>query len=458
MPEIVLTQEIAAEVLQKIEEDVISAKEALKKRFLEEKVDYKIRGSVHAYVMETLKRRNAIDFLINLCLENKKVEDLKPFIRNLLRIGIYEMLYKGVPPPLATDSAVRIARRRFGRGAAALVNAVMRKAEKINLKEEIEKIRKKDRIGYLALKYFHPDWFVKYTIDLLGEKQAIELMIADVENQPVYVRVNELKTSIESVRRYLEDNDVIIQETPLPEVFRVLSYVKPPAALEWHNKGYYVIQDLASAFVSHVLNPEPGEVILDLAAAPGSKTSHIAMLMENKGKIIAVDNSAERLERMKNKMKILGVKNVEYVLADGARFSVGEVDRVLIDPPCSSTGTLRTHPCVKWRYDPVKYKATIKIQRKMLKNAFRNLKDDGMAVYSTCSLTFEENEENILYASEFFRVENIDARIGTRGITEFRGKKFPFWDKVIRTYPHMHNCSGFFISKLSKQKSDRNSF
>jgi 16S rRNA (cytosine967-C5)-methyltransferase len=251
------------------------------------------------------------------------------------------------------------------------------------------------------------------------------------------------------VRRYLEENGVTIQETPLPEVFRVVSYVKPPAALEWHGKGYYVIQDLASAFVSHVLNPEPDEIILDLAAAPGSKTSHIAMLMENKGKIVAVDNSADRLERMKSKMKILGVRNVEFRLADGAKFFVGDADKVLVDSPCSSTGTLRTHPCVKWRYDPAKYKATIGIQRKMLKNAFRNLKDGGVAVYSTCSLTFEENEENVLYASNFFRVEEIDT-IGARGIKEFRGKRFPFWDRVVRTYPHMHDCSGFFISKLRK--------
>jgi len=446
----IYTQEVAAEVLQIVDETLLSEKEALKKRLSGMNLDYKIRASIHAYVFETEKRKNIIDFIISKCLKNKKIDELDPLFRNLLRVGVYEMHFKGVHPALATDSIVRIVKHRFGEKHAALANAVLRRAEHVNIEKELEKLKKKDKIRYLALKYYHPEWFVRYAIDLLGEEEAIKLMIANNEKQAVYIRVNELKASIESVRRYLEENKVEIEETPLPEVFKVISYERAPASLDWHAEGKFVIQDLASAFVAHVLNPQPDEVILDLASAPGLKASHIAMLMENRGKIIAVDNSEDRLRRMKAKMKSLGVKNIEYKLADGTRIFVGNVDRVLVDPPCSSTGSFRNYPCVKWRFDERKYRETIKVQRGMLKNAFRNLKEGGILVYSTCSITFDENEENVLYASQFFKVEEVKPLIGVRGIRKFRNRDFPFWDKVVRTFPHIHDCTGFFISKLKR--------
>ncbi len=357
------------------------------------------------------------------------------------------MHFKGVHPALATDSIVRIVKRRFGEKMASLANAVLRRAEHVRLEGEIAKL---DEIRKLALEHFHPEWFVKLAIDLLGREEAIRLMIANNEKQAVYVRVNELKASIESVRRYLENHGVELAETPLPEVFKVVSYERAPASLDWHAEGKFVIQDLASCLVAHVLEPEPGEKILDLASAPGLKASHVAMLMENEGKIIAVDNSEDRLRRMKAKMRELGVRNVECVLADGTKFYAGDVDRVLVDPPCSSTGSFRNYPCVKWRFDERKYRETIKVQRRMIENAFRNLREGGILVYSTCSITFDENEENVLFASRFFKVEEVKPIFGVRGIRRFRGKDFPFWDKVVRTFPHLHDCVGFFISKLKK--------
>ncbi|RLF61428.1 MAG: RNA methyltransferase [Thermoplasmata archaeon] len=443
----VYTQEIAAEVLQLVEETTLSAKEALRIRFSGTKYGQKIRRSVHAYVLEVLKRKNTIDFLINISLKNKNILDLPPFLRNILRIGVYELVFKKVPPPLATDSTVRIAKNRMGVGGAALSNAVLRRVEYINLESKLSKLGKIERI---SLKYSHPQWFVRYIFRLLGEKGAIELMKANLENPTTYLRVNTLKASEEKVLKYLDKNEIEVEETLLENVFRVIKYKKPPASLDWHNKGYYVIQDLASSYVAHVVNPGKDETILDLAAAPGAKTSHLSMIMENKGKIIAIDNSKDRIERMKHKLKSLGVENVEYILGDGTKFFKEEVDKVLVDPPCSSTGVFRTFPCVKWRYDKTKYKAMIKIQRAMIKNALRNLKEGGTLVYSTCSITFEENEENINYASKFFKVEKIEKKIGTRGIKEFEGKKFFDWNKVIRTFPHLHSCSGFFIAKMTK--------
>lgn len=426
---VIPTQEIAARVLQLVEKEGISVKTAVER--LAGSYDYKIRGSVHAYAVETLKRLNAVDYFLKNSAYNFK--SLDPFIKNLLRIAVYEMKYKGVHPALATDSAVRMAKKK-GFKFARLVNAILRKVEGMEIKIS-------DSLRALALKYFHPEWFVEYTMQLLGEKEAIKLMMANNSAPAIYIRVNELKGSIEGVVRYLENNGVSLSSTFMEEVFRVESCEKHPASLDWHFDGKYVIQDLASCFVSHAINPLPGEVILDLAAAPGIKTSHMAMLMENEGKIIAVDNSPERVERMKSKMKQLGVRNVEIKVGDGCRFSQ-RADKVLVDAPCSSTGIYSSQPNVKWTFSRRKFRGTLAVQRKMLKNA---LKNGDEVVYSTCSITFEENEGNLnRINAEILRLETPFSR----GIKEYKGERFDYWDRVVRSFPHLHNCSGFFVAKL----------
>ncbi len=428
----VVTQEIAAEVLAIAESENVSVKTALNR--IARNYDYKIRGSIHAYVFETIKRLNAIDYFLNKTLK-VDFRELDPFIRNLLRISVYEMKYKGVHPALATDSAVKIAKKK-GK-AVKLVNAVLRNVERIDID-----FNSMSDVEALSLKYFHPKWYVEYVVELLGRDDAIKLLKANLKQQPIYVRVNELKASIESVRRYLESGGVVLKETFLDEVFFVESYSKHPASFDWHKEGKYVMQDLASCFVSHALAPEPDDVVLDLAAAPGMKTSHMAMLMGNRGKIIAVDNSNERLERMKHKLKILGVKNVEFKLGDGCRIKA-EADKALVDAPCSSTGSYQIHPNIKWTFNEKKFRSTLTVQKKMLRNALENTQE---VVYATCSIMFEENERNVLKVGKILKLKSPFSK----GIKEFRGIKFRDWDKVVRSYPHLHNTAGFFVAKLSK--------
>ncbi|WP_330999843.1 RsmB/NOP family class I SAM-dependent RNA methyltransferase [Archaeoglobus neptunius] len=423
------TQEIAADVLTLVEERRISIKTAVAR--VAGRYDYKIRGSVHAYSIETLRRLNAIDHFLRRTVP--KFDLLNPFIKNLLRIAVYEMKYKDVHPALATDSAVRIVKKRNPK-LVGLVNGVLRNVEKLEIDAEND-------IERISLNFFHPEWFVKYTIELLGKDEALELIRANLRQPPAYIRVNELKGSIEGVLRYLENRGVRLSPTFMDEVFRVESYSVHPASFDWHAEGKYVIQDLASCFVSHALNPEPGDVVVDLAAAPGMKTSHIAMLMENRGRIIAVDNSEERIKRMKSKIKQLGVKNVEIKLGDGCRFSF-MADKALVDAPCSSTGSYASQPNVKWSFDWRKFEGTVAVQRKMLKNALNGADE---VVYSTCSIMFEENEGNLNAVGA--RVVKLDSPF-SRGIKEFRGEVFRDWNRVVRSFPHLHNSSGFFISKL----------
>ncbi|MCA6214546.1 methyltransferase domain-containing protein [Thermococcus sp. 101 C5] len=440
--------ELIADVLTLIEERELSSKNALERVFnrVSGKDRERARGLAHAYVFEIEKWRKKIDFIANSVLKGTKIGDLELYLANLLRIGIFEMKFKGVAPAIATDSVVRVVKEKYDLNRAKFVNAVLREAEKFNLDRALKKLKEKDRIEYLSVKFSHPRWYVEYVIDLLGYENAVRLLLSNNKPQRYYVRVNPLKTDIDSLAEYLEEHNVRVAKTPVDDVLKILEYKTPITHLDWYKEGYFVIQDLASAYVAHVLSPEKGERILDLAAAPGSKTFHVAHLMENTGEIVAVDYSLERLKKMEAKMKLLGVRNVRLVHADGMKFKdKEEFDRIILDAPCSSSGTYRQFPEVKWRFDENKIKKVIQVQKAMLRNAYRNLRKDGEMTYSTCSIRVDENEENIKYAISRvgFELINYPFEWGERGFTEIG-------DKVFRSFTHLHDCNSFFIAKLKK--------
>ncbi|RLF89027.1 SAM-dependent tRNA/rRNA cytosine-C5 methylase [Thermococci archaeon] len=443
----VTLHEIIADALTLVEEKELSSKHALERIFrkVEGKDREKARGIAHAYVFEIEKWRAKIDFIINSVLKGSKIEDLDLYLANLLRIGVFEMKFKGVNPAIATDSVVRVVKEKFDLTKAKFANAILREVEKFNVERALKKLKEKDRMEWLSVRFSHPRWYVEYIVDLLGYDEAIRLLLSNLRPQRYYVRVNTLKADVDEVKKYLEENGVRVSYTPVDDVLKVLEYETPITRLEWYKKGYFVIQDLASAYVAHVLSPEPGERVLDLAAAPGSKTFHAAALMENKGEIVAVDYSYDRLMKMRERMKRLGVKNVKLVHADGQSFIDKEkFDKVILDAPCSSSGTYRQFPEVKWRFDEGKIKRVISVQRNMLLNAYRNLREGGEMTYSTCSVRIDENEENVMFAlGKGFELIEYEYSWGDRGFLEIG-------DKVFRAWTHKHDCNSFFIAKLAK--------
>ncbi|AFK22487.1 nol1-nop2-sun family nucleolar protein II [Pyrococcus sp. ST04] len=428
-----------------VEEKELSSKHALERIFrkVEGSDKEKARGIAHAYVFEIEKWRAKIDFIINSVLKGSNIEDLDLYLANLLRIGTFEMKFKGVNPAIATDSVVRVVKDKFDLARAKFANAVLREVERFNVEKALRKLKEKDRIEWLSVRFSHPRWYVEYIIDVLGYDEAVRLLLSNLRPQRYYIRVNTLKTDIDKVKKYLEEHGVRVALTPVDDVLKVLEYDTPITRLEWYRKGYFVIQDLASAYVAHVLSPEPGDRVLDLAAAPGSKTFHAAALMENKGEIVAVDYSYDRLMKMKERMKRLGVKNVRLVHADGQSFFDKEkFDKIILDAPCSSSGTYRQFPEVKWRFDEKKIRRVINVQRNMLLNAMRNLREGGEMTYSTCSVRIDENEENVLFGiAKGLKLARYDFSWGDRGFLEIG-------DKVFRTWTHRHDCNSFFIAKL----------
>ncbi|BAD86124.1 tRNA/rRNA cytosine-C5-methylase, NOL1/NOP2/Sun family [Thermococcus kodakarensis KOD1] len=299
----------------------------------------------------------------------------------------------------------------------------------------------------LKWEYLFPEWFIARMRALLGE-EAEELLRALNETLPTSIRVNRLRTSVEEVENYLRKKGVRFERSErVNTVIRILDPFNP----EWlFNKGYAIAQEEASAVASLVLAPKPGETVVDLAAAPGGKTAHMAELMENRGKIYAFDVDSARIKRMKEVLKRTGVEIAEVIKADGrnAPELLGEeiADRVLLDAPCTSDGTIAKNPELRWRLREKNIPKVVALQKELMESAWKLLKPGGRLLYSTCSMLPEENEEVVKWFLE---------RHPGAELVPLNGPYDPgFLKGTMRAWPHRHRTIGFFYALIEKRRSE----
>jgi len=275
---------------------------------------------------------------------------------------------------------------------------------------------------------------------------------ADLRPPPTYVRLNTLKAAEDEILENLTADGVKLEKVEqLKHTHRVISAKKPLVSLKSYHEGLFFIQDLASCFAVEVADPSEGMVVLDVCASPGAKTTYLAQLMNNTGRIVSVDFSERRMSVWKNERERMGVENAEPVVAD-ARNQLPltvEADVVILDPPCTSTGTFGKLPSAKWRLARHSVENMAEVQWQLLNNCVRYVKPGGTLVYSTCSITVEENEmliERLLKWNTDFSLRDIEPMIGLPGLRGLQNCR--------RLYPHLNGCNGFFIAKLAKAGSD----
>jgi len=289
--------------------------------------------------------------------------------------------------------------------------------------------------------------FVEYHRKLLGEEYEQFATALEQRGRKICLRVNTIKCTIEAFRVYLLRKNKAFKPLPLcPECFWV-------EGNEWdtleHRLGYYYIQSIASILPTIVLNPKPEEKILDLCAAPGSKTTHIAQRMQNKGLIIANDNNFRRIRGLVYNLQRCGVSNTIVTIQDGCRVTFPlRFDRVLVDAPCSNIGTATKNPEVLKIWTLKRVNQLSVVQKKLLQNAFHHLKEKGVLVYSTCTTSIEENESVIEYMLDNFDVRL--ERITIPGIKLSPGLTEET-KACIRIYPHYCHGESYFIAKLRKK-------
>ncbi|WP_297506190.1 RsmB/NOP family class I SAM-dependent RNA methyltransferase [Thermococcus sp.] len=295
----------------------------------------------------------------------------------------------------------------------------------------------------LKWEYLFPEWFIARMRSLLGD-EAEELLKALNETLPTSLRVNRLKASVEDVESYLRRKNVRFKRSERVEtVIRILDSFNPGWLL---NKGWAIAQEEAPAVASLVLSPKPGETVVDLAAAPGGKTAHMAELMENRGKIYAFDVDRARVRRMKEVLRRTGVEIVEVITSDGrnAPEIIGEeiADRVMLDAPCTSDGTIAKNPELRWRLREKNIPKVVALQKELIESAWKLLKPGGRLLYSTCSMLPEENEGVV----EWFLKRHENARL-----VPVDGPYSPgFLEGTMRAWPHRHKTIGFFYALIEK--------
>lgn len=399
-----------------------------------------------------IKAWNTIDWALNLYLSRRKLEDLPSWIRCILRIGASQILFLSrIPPWAAVYETVALAKRYGHQGTASLVNAVLRRL--LLQKEQLPYPDvKEDPVAYISLRYYHPSWMVAEWLSRWGLEETIALCQANNIPPPLTIRVNTLKAGISFVQEVLAKEGIKTypcRYAPEGLVVEELDTLEDNLAFK---KGLFYVQDEASMLVSHALKPHPRSIVVDATAAPGGKTTHLAQLIKNQGQILAFDTHKKRLRLIADNCRRLGVTCVELHLGDarllGALYP-NVADYLLVDVPCSGLGVLRRRPDARWRKDAQKVEELAETQLAILKGALGVLRPGGVLVYSTCTLTWKENEgviERFLQEIPGVTLEDLSAYLPALPqdlIEQARRGQVQF-------LPHKHGIDGFYIARLRK--------
>lgn len=403
------------------------------------------RAQVREYVQNILRRRSYLDFIIGE-FSSIAVEEMKPMLKNILRLGLYEMLFmSGTPDYAAINEAVEITKLRLGSKSGDLANAILR-----NIQRDITSLPKpafKDRTKLIATTFSHPEWMVKRWVKRFGEREAFQLMQANNQRPGYYVRVNNLRTKTENFKLRIEKLDIPTEESDwLPGYFKVES-VAPFIAKDLLKKGICLVQDIAAGFAPTIIEPLPGETIFDLCAAPGTKSIVMSDMMEGEGTIVAVDISSQRLEKLAQSAMDYRAENIKIRRADVRDLDLKLADGVLLDAPCTGTGVLSKRADLRWKRSEEELQNSIKLQEELLDEAANHVKRGGRLVYSTCSIEPEENWEQIqkfLDKYDNFEPENLEEFLPEEVLAE---DGFAY-----QTLPHVHGCDGHFGVRLKRVK------
>ncbi|MDP9130752.1 MAG: 16S rRNA (cytosine(967)-C(5))-methyltransferase RsmB [Candidatus Binatota bacterium] len=396
----------------------------------------------------TLRWRGKIDSQLVPFL-NRSLAETDSFNRNLLRVTLYQLLFLDkIPAYAAVNEAVEIAKATQPR-SAAFVNGVLRSFLR-QLKKGGKASGIQSSAGNLADEYSHPQWLVDRWREYFGDEQAKALMLASNQRTPLVVRVNLGKTSREKLLASWHEQDIAAEPTAVsPQAIRLPTGVSIER-LPGFTEGLFQVQSEASQLVSYLVGPASGDLILDACAAPGGKATHLAELIGDQGNIIAIDTSARGVERINQNAERLGLGAIQTKCANASKTLppklTGPYDRILVDAPCSGLGTLRSHPEIKWQRDNSDIARLCALQARILQSVTQHLKIGGVLVYSTCTLTVDENERVVEdFLRDNSRFELVDA---ARYLPE--SARHMVHGKYFQALPQRDDTDGFFAARMRK--------
>lgn len=403
--------------------------EILKKSNIDER-DYNFIKEITTGV---IRNRTYLDYVIKIN-SRVKIKRIHKIILSILEMAIYQMYFLDkVPDYSIVDESVNLAKIYGNRGSISFTNGILRSISK----KDAPQVKIEDSIDNLSTFYSHPKFYTEYFYNNYGEEFTKKLLKANNEMPPFTIRVNTLKTSKSDLMSNLKELGFEIEETVYDNALNILN-PKGIIDTKYFDDGHFYVQDLGSILVASFLNPRENSSLLDLCAAPGGKTTHLAEIMNNTGEIIACDKSQGKIKLIQENAKRLGVKNIEARVNDARVLNkdfIDKFDYVLVDAPCSGTGLYRKKPDIKWNKDLEDIKSLAEIQLEILDKAKDYVKDGGELLYSTCSLSKIENEDVVnkfLENNKNFKIKKLRDR------------------EVLKLFPSTDGSDGFSISLMEK--------
>jgi 16S rRNA (cytosine967-C5)-methyltransferase len=417
---------------------------------------YSAEPGIKAFTTEivygVMRNKRYLDWVIDSLRRDTSIPLPIP-IRNLLRIGVYQILMmNSVPDFAAVNETVTLAEKMHFFSQKGFINGILRNVIRKRDASALG-VNITDKVRQLGIQYSHPDWIVKTYLQNLGTTNCRKMLEANNTIPPVYLRVNTLKTTTKAFLESLTNKEVPFQRSVFLDDAIEIKQGFPLRELPGYQEGLFYVQDVAAQMIAYCLAPAPGSRVMDLCAAPGGKTFVLAQLMNNQGSIQAFDIHEGRINMLKEQASKLGCSIIESQVLDLSGVIPAKlhnsVDYILADVPCSGLGVLRRKLDARWVKKPFRIQELAKIQEKILDNAAACLKPGGALVYSTCTLTMEENDFQVkIFLSKHpeFELESL------KNILPEKNQFLVTEAGCLKTLPYRDNLDGMFASRLVKRK------
>jgi 16S rRNA (cytosine967-C5)-methyltransferase len=395
------------------------------------------------------KYRLTLDWIIEQ-FSSVKLKKISPWVLNILRLGVYQIIYMDkVPDSAACNESVNLSKKYSHQASSRFVNGVLRNISR-NKTSIAFPDNEKDTVRYLSVKYSHPEWMVKNWLEKFGRKFTESLLESNNQVPDLTVRVNTLKTTREKLIEQLCKAGIEAAPGIYMSEAVILKGAAHIAGLEVFKNGLFQVQGESSMLVGRILDPKPGQLVMDVCSAPGGKSTHLAQLMKNEGIVLARDIHEHKIRLIEEAAKRLGTNVVHAEMYDAAVLDdnyIEKADRVLVDAPCTGLGIIRKKPDIKWARIESDKKEILRLQKKILDTSSRYVKPGGMLVYSTCTIEDDENSgmvKSFLEAHKEFMAEDIS------GLLPESLKKADTANGSIQLYPNTDKVDGFFIAKMRR--------
>lgn len=437
------SREWALQILMQIEKNDLAI-ERIYSIFKKNRISEPDKSFIVELVYGTTKMKRRLDYELAY-LVSRNFTKIPAIIKNILRMGIFQLEFLAkVPDYAVVDESVNLAKKFGHKGTVGLVNAVLRnyvvQKGKISFPD-----RKLDLVSSLGVFYSYPDWMIKKWLDMFGEINTIKLCEFFNRKPRLSFRLNSLKIEASALEECLKKRNLEFERSNFFEGFYILKSRINIEEWEAFQAGWVYFQDESAALAVYLLDPQAGEIILDLCSAPGGKLTFILEKIKQPGSVIAMDKSLKKIKLLQDNLCRLGIKEVLVCQGDALNFSVKEADKILLDAPCSGLGTLDRNPEARWNKKEEDLTRLQNLQLELMENASRLLKNKGVLVYSTCTLTGEENQELIykfLKKHKDFEIADSKDFVKSTFIDEFG---------FVRSLPFEHNMDGAFCVRLEKK-------